>query len=189
MALSEEMELIKKSLTCATYNGAQHTDIKIIEPAENSDLRNVTLEYISGDWISFDPDRGRCAKKRMSALLTADDKHNHHRACDCVALINNKNDLTVIYIDMKSGNPKGYANQFKSTRQFVQYLVGLTNEFHDKSLKIAKEKYVVLWGGKQANMQKMPTIPQRKEDEGNLPDRPQKFAMLNGSQTFLKKFL
>lgn len=190
MPLSEAMDLIQKSLTCTKYNGGQHTHIKIKEPDANAKLKNATLEYNSGDWLSFDPDRGRCEKSRMSALLTADKHHNHHRACDCVALINDLGKLTVVYIDMKSEDATGFEHQFRSTRQFVRYLIGLTEEFHSKKFDIIKERYVVLWGGgRPINLAKRPTRSQKKQGEGTQPNLPYKHAIHEGGSVRLAQFL
>lgn len=126
----------------------------------------------------------------MSALLIADENHNHHRACDCVTFINNNGKLKVIYIDLKSGSPKGYANQFKSTRQFVNYLIGLANEFNpDYAMSIEEEIFLILWGGIKINMPKTTTIPVKKAKEGKLPELPYKHPILNGAVVHLKQFI
>ena len=63
------------------------------------------------DWFSFDPDRGRGRAAVMSPLLATGAIHDHHRACDCVVIINRGRQLTVLYLDLKSGNPTGYSGQ------------------------------------------------------------------------------
>lgn len=190
MALSEEMDVLKKSLSLVTYNGGQHSDITINEPSATAVLRNATLNYENGDWLSFDPDRSRCPLSKMSSLLIADGDHRHHCACDCVAIINEAGNLTVVYIDLKSGDATGFENQFKSTRQFIRYLIGLAEEFKDTQFRIVKEKYLVLWGGKPApNLAKVPTGHQRKAGEGTRPNLPHKHRLVNGGNVSLKRFL
>lgn len=190
MALSEEMEVIKSSLSLVTYHGDQHSDIIIQEPSPSASLRNATIIYATGDWISFDPDRSRCSQSKMSSLLVADQDHRHHCACDCVTIINEAGNLTIIYIDMKSGNASGFENQFKSTRQFVRYLIGLADEFKNKKFKIVKEKYLVLWGGKPApHLSKTPTVPCKKPGEGTKPDLPHKHHLVNGGRVQLNRFI
>ena len=125
MALSAELKRFMDSLACCTYNGAQHSDVLVEETDVRAKLRKVQLQVGGGDWFSFCPDKGRDEKSRMSALLTADKGHDHHRACDCVVVVCRGTRLTVLYVDLKSGNPVGYAGQFQSTRQFVKYALGL----------------------------------------------------------------
>ena len=79
MALSAELKRFMDSLACCTYNGAQHSDVLVEETDVLAKLRKVRLQVGGGDWFSFCPDKGRDEKSRMSALLTADKGHDHHR--------------------------------------------------------------------------------------------------------------
>lgn len=130
MALTTQLQQLLDSLSCWTYNGAQHTHILIKETDAAAKLKSVTLTAPAGDWFSFDPDKGRGRAAQMSPLLATGQTHDHHRACDCVVLVNRGGQLTALYVDLKSGNPVGYSGQFKSTRQFVRYALGLLEEFH-----------------------------------------------------------
>jgi hypothetical protein len=119
MALTAQLQQLHDSLSCCTYNGAQHTHVLIKENDGAAKLKNVTLTSPAGDWFSFDPDKGRGKTKQMSPLLATGSEHHHHRACDCVVLVNRGKQLTALYVDLKSASPKRYSSQFKSTRQFV----------------------------------------------------------------------
>ncbi len=119
--LANAMVNLKDSLSCITYNGAQHTHILIEESDDAAKLKKITLSAPMGDWFSFDPDYGRkckrihrpCNAEVMSPLL-AIDGHNHHRACDCVVMVNRGGRLTLVYTDLKSANPFGYAGRSKT---------------------------------------------------------------------------
>lgn len=139
------------SLSCTNYRGDQHTHIVVEETDRLATLKKVTLSAPSGDWFSFTPDkgRGRGNSAKMSSLLATGPKHHHHRACDSVIIILNNGRLQVLYIDLKSGNPDGYSGQFKSTRQFVRYALGLLSEFYNETFTAPEERYVVLYGGKK----------------------------------------
>ena len=55
-------------------------------------------------------------------------------------MVNKNGALTVVYVDLKSGKPLGYAGQFKSTRQFMRYALGLLEEFHQEKHASSDDK-------------------------------------------------
>lgn len=189
MALSAEMERLRQSLSCCTYRGDQHTDVLIDEKDSLAKLRKVRIAASNGDWFSLNPDKGRGPKALMSPLLATGSIHDHHRACDCVVLIRRDERLIALYIDLKSGNPSGYSAQFKSTRQFVRYLLGLTAEFHGFQFPVFEERFVVLFGGKPALINKTPTVPKAKKIGNTQPDKPYKREVPNPCTMNLKELL
>ena len=63
MALSSEMNYLMNSLSCVLHNGAQHTNIQIVEHDSSAKLRKVSLKTSpNGDWFCFCPDEGRKCK-------------------------------------------------------------------------------------------------------------------------------
>ena len=190
MALSAELKRFMDSLACCTYNGAQHSDVLVEETDVLAKLRKVRLQVGGGDWFSFCPDKGRDEKSRMSALLTAGKGHDHHRACDCVVVVCRGTRLTVLYLDLKSGNPVGYAGQFQSTRQFVRYALGLSEEFHGSPLRLEREQYVVLYGGsKPLPIPKRPTVPKFGTAGKTQPDKAFKREVPNDARIYLRELL
>ena len=102
--LASGMDKLRNLLSCNTYNGAQHTHILIEEADAAAKLKKVTLLAPKGDWISFDPDKGRGTAALMSPLFSVGRVHDHHRACDSVIMVNRNGQLTIVYLDLKSGN-------------------------------------------------------------------------------------
>ena len=186
--LTNAMVKLKDSLACITYNGAQHTHILIEETDAAAKLKKARLIAPNGDWFSFDPDKGRGKTALMSPLL-ATGVHDHHRACDCVVVVNRNGALTVVYVDLKSGNPSGYAGQFKSTRQFIRYALGLLEEFHQEKLTIADERYVILHGGKVSFLNKTTTVPKAEKMGKSKPDAAYKRTVGNPARLYLKELL
>lgn len=189
MALSPALQQFHDSLSCCTYNCAQHSHVQIKESDPAAKLKSVTLTAPVGDWFSFDPDKGRGKAAQMSPLLATSAVHDHHRACDCVVLINRGGRLTALYVDLKSGNPVGYSGQFKSTRQFVRYAMGLLEEFHGTQLKLAEERFVVLYGGKPALLNKTTTVPKFDKLGKTQPDNPYKREVPQPATLYLKELL
>lgn len=189
MALSTAMEGLHASLSCCTYRGDQHAHVLIQEHDALARLKKVTLNAPHGDWFSFDPDKGRGKSALMSPLLATGSAHDHHRACDCVVMILRDGKLTVLYIELKSGSPGGYSGQFRSTRQFVRYALGLLKEFHGHALPLAEERYVVLHGGKRALINKTTTVPRTGKIGTTQPDKPYKREVPNPGTLYLKELL
>lgn len=191
MALSAELDALHTSLSCCTYRGDQHTHVLIDEQDVLAKLRKVTLVASNGDWFSFDPDKGRAVGKErlMSPLLSVGKTHDHHRACDCVVMIRREGKLTVLYIDLKSESAKGYETQFRSTRQFVRYALGLLKEFHGHVLSPDEERYVILYGGKPALINKTTTVPKLEKLGKTQPDKPYKRKVMNPASLYLRELL
>lgn len=189
MALTAPLQQLHDSLSCCTYNGAQHTHMLIKETDPAAKLKSVTLAAPTGDWFSFDPDTGRGRASQMSPLLATGAVHDHHRACDCVVLVNRSGKLTALYVDLKSGNPIGYSGQFRSTRQFVRYALGLLEEFHEMKLTLAEERFVVLFGGKRALLNKTTTVPKLEKLGKTQPDKPHKREVPQPASLYLKELL
>ncbi len=189
MTLSAPLQLLHDSLSCCTCNGAQYTHVLIKETDPAAKLKSVTLIASTGDWFGFDPDKGRGKTAQMSPLLATGATHDHHRACDCVVLINRGGQLTALYVDLKSGNPVGYSGQFKSTRQFLRYALGLLEEFHGIKLTLAEERFVVLYGGKPALLNKTTTVPKPDKIGKTQPDKPHKREVTQPARLYLKELL
>lgn len=189
MALSAHLQQLHDSLSCCTYNGSQHAHVLIEETDRMAKLKKVTLTAPGGDWFSFNPDTGRGKPPKMSPLLAIGAVHNHHRACDCVVIVNHEGKLTALYVDLKSSNPNGYSNQFKSTRQFVRYALSLLEEFHGVKLILGEERFVVLYGGKQAPLHKTTTVPKGKKIGKTQPDQPYKREVYQPAELYLKELL
>jgi hypothetical protein len=194
--LSQELDALKDSISCCTFNGAQHSHVMVEENDPAASLRKITLVSSGGNWFSFDPDEGRKCKRIHNASnvvvmspLLAIPGHDHHRACDCVVVLCRGTDLSVLYIDLKSENPKGYAGQFKSTRQFVRYAVNLLAEFHGINLHIKDERYVIFYGGKPLLINKTTTVPKREGMGRTHPDAAYKRRVSNSATLHLKEFL
>jgi hypothetical protein len=189
MALSPALQQLHDSLACTTYNGGQHTHLLIKEGDPAAKLKSVTLNAPLGDWFAFNPDKGCGKAAQMSPLLATGGQFDHHRACDCVVIVNRGGKLCVLYIDLKSGNPVGYAGQFKSTRQFVRYLLGLMEEFHGNTLTLAEERFVVLYGGKSALLAKSTTVPKVSAIARTQADKPYKREVTQPARFQLKELL
>ncbi len=187
--LSAKIDKLRESLSCVTYRGDQHTHVLIEETDVSAKLRKVTLAIPNGDWISINPDKGRGKAARMSPLLAVKGKHGHHCACDNVIFLVRDEKLTIIYIDLKSNNPIDYANQFKSTRQFVRYAIALIEEFHSQKLTIMDERYVILYGGKQATLNKKTTVDKLGKLAHTAPNRAYKREVLDNAKIYLKELL
>ena len=189
-ALSKELKQFKDSLSCCTYNGAQHSDILIEENDVQAKLKKATIWAGNGDWFAFNPDKGRGKQALMSPLLATGGEHDHHRACDCVVVICRDNRLQVLYVDLKSGNPTGYAMQFKSTRQFLRYALELLKEFHSSPLKLEREQYVILHGGdRPPSIRKTTTVPKLDKISKTQPDQAYKREVPNGARLFLRELI
>ncbi len=187
--LSELMEKLAASLACVTYRGDQHTHILIEETDALAKLKKVTLAAPTGDWFAFAPDKGRGKTAVMSPLLAVGKEHDHHRACDCVIFVVKDAQVTILYLDLKSGNPRDFAGQFKSTRQFVRYVLGLLEEFQGQKMAIHSERFIVLYAGKPVLLPKTPSVPKKGVIGRSGPNAAYQLEVPNEAKLYLKAFL
>jgi hypothetical protein len=193
--LSDTIQKLKASLSCCTFNGAQHSDILIKETDSLSTLKKVTIKTPNGDWFAFNPDKGRkcpnCRAVYMSPLLSTGKSLHHHRACDHVIIFQQDEKLIILYIELKSiGNSIEYVNQFKSTRQFVHYLLGLLEEFHEIKIPIPlEERYIVFCGKFRSSFDKRTTVPKSNKIRKSTPTNPFKKIINNNDSVYLNEFI
>lgn len=193
MPFSEMFEYLMNSLSCVTYNGAQHSSIIISEKDCQAKLKKVKIKANSGNWFCFSPDDGRKFKvgskvlTLMSPLLICENGYHHHCACDAVIIMENENKLNIIYIDLKSNNPTGYSNQFKSTRQFVRYLLSLQEEFQENRFDIENERYIIFFN--ELGYPKKRTTTPKHGSKVSKPDKACKIPIKENGEIYLKAIL
>lgn len=177
---------IGHSLSSCAYYGNSCECVLIEEKASNATLKKIRFRISKGDWLMFFPDQ--LSQGVMSPLLKSSSEFSHHRACDAVLLIKDNDKLNVYYFDLKSGNPSGYSGQFKSTRQFIRYLIGLHNEFHKDDITIRKERFIVFYDSFSLPLRKRKTTPIIKIGE-SAPDNAFKIPCKNDSTLVISNFL
>lgn len=188
--MSPSFELLKNSISCVEFCGDQHTHVMIVEPGTQATLNRVTIKIENGSWFSFDPDRGRGQEAKVSPLLSVGGDFPHHRACDCIIIQEHREkEISVLYIDLKSGNPIGCEGKFKSMRQFIRYSIGLIQEFHNEEIKIIDERYIVLFGGDRPLLQKRTTTIRERGSSKSLPTAPFKKHIENNKTILIKQII
>lgn len=189
--MNSDLQKLKETLSCISYSGDQHTDIKIKETDVLAQLKTLNIKAPNGDWFSFDPDKGRGIGALMSPLLATGGGHQHHRACDAVIVVLKPDCLNLIFIDLKSTAPSRFAGQFQSTRQFTNYLLGLLKEFHSISFKTVNERFIVFYTSKANKilLAKKPTIFKCSQKCSNDPKAAQKELVHDGATLYLKQLL
>lgn len=179
-------------LSCVRANSDQDAHILVKETDPGARLKKITLRAPSDcEWFVFEPDKGRGKTCLMSPLLATGRQYDHHRACDAVIVAAREKSLQVVYIDLKSNNPEGYAGQFKSTRRFVRYALGLLEEFQGIDFGDPQERYIVFYGGRRPLIDKKPSVLKNSESEirNSQPDRAYKREVPDGAILYLNEFL
>ena len=189
--MNPDLQKLKETLSCVSYSGDQHTDIKIKESDVLAQLKTLNIKASNGDWFVFDPDKGRGKPALMSPLLASGSSHQHHRACEAVMVVLKPEGLNLIFIDLKSSAPSGFAGQFQSTRQFTRYLLGLLKEFHSISFKTMNERFIVFYTSKTSKilLAKKPTILSFSKRSSSDPKAAQKELVHDGATLYLKQLL
>lgn len=191
--MNSDLELLMNMLSCVGNRGDQHSDFIIKETDKSALLKKVTIKAGNGDWFVFDPDRGRGMgpSAKMSPLLAVGRQYCHQRACDAVLVVLKDEILRLIFIDLKSNEPSGYASQFQSTRQFARYLLGLLNEFKGVSFPNVEERFLLLHTGKAKKplLYKTPTRLNSIGTTSKDPRNPQTKVVADNVTILLKELM
>lgn len=189
--MNPELQQLRDALSCVTYSGDRHTHIKIKESDPLAQLKTLNIVAPNGDWFAFDPDKGRGKPPLMSPLLATKGKHQHHRACDAVIVVLKPDGLSLIFIDLKSSAPSGFAGQLQSTRQFTRYLLGLLDEFHGVTFKPVRERFIIFQtpSNKRVSLAKRTTVFRFANRSSNDPKAAQKELIHDGATLYLKQLL
>lgn len=131
---SPTMDYLQSALHSVTHHcGEEGREIAIKESHPDAKLKEVCIlvDGFKHPWFAFSPDT--LSQGSMSPLLARGKDYN--KACDEVICIELEDKLAIIYIELKSsveGNKakQTFKQQFKSTRQFMRYLLGLVREFN-----------------------------------------------------------
>lgn len=184
---------LQSMLSCVTYTGAAHTNILIKETDPAAKLRLINVQAPLGDWLAFDPDKGRGRPPVMSKLLRVGAGLHHHKACDAVFVVIDavSNSCKLVFIDLKSDAPSGFKEQFQSTYRFTMYMLGLLEEFFGHSFDLIECRFFLLHTGssRKALLNKRPTLSGWKNRASNDPRNPQMELVNNGQRLYLKQFL
>jgi hypothetical protein len=188
--LNGKLSNFKASLSCVSYCSSQHSEIKVKETDVLAQLKTLNIKAQSGDWFVFQPDKGRGKSAIMSPLL-AIGAHDHHKACDAVIVVLDGNRLVLLFIELKSSAPKGFIAQFRSSRQFTKYTLGLLGEFHNESFEEVQERFFVFHTPprKKLSIAKTRTKLTSNPSQPTKPDEPQRILIQDGATIYLKELL
>ena len=188
------IEALQELLSCKAVNGntASHAILEENDPLAK--LQKITLSELKPGMLVLHIDNGRKvlyeqAKKQkiaavcMSPLFRTDGIREHNCGCDAVVVRipnANKPDCELIYIELKSDAPSGFAGQFRSTWCFFRYIQTLLKVLWEVEMSITKERYVVFHTDTQNSRPSLGKQPPRFSPKGaNSPYEPEKYIVKN----------
>lgn len=195
MDLNNEVDILCKLLSCINADGRQVSHVMIEEKDKLAKLKKLCISDLCSGMLLLATDEGRKRKMMpnvacMSPLFSdREDSYGQNCACDAVLLKVTSNEIHLCYLDLKSDNPTGYENQFKSTRAFMRYVICLIKEFCNIELNITKENFVVFHTDSR-NVGKFGKKPKTRFNptEGKEPNNPIKFCVRNGDEVRYTQF-
>ncbi len=182
--MSPTLRALIELLSCEPTHGGTNSDVLIKEEDKSASLKTIKLSGLTKDMLVFFPDKGGwvivSGKKKhigMSPLFRCDKSVKCNKACDAVVIVADMDDkFKIIYVELKSTDPSGAGQQFRSTKCFIDYLRATLKEFHNITFGISISRYVVLCG-KQMPLSKRPT--QYKRKPANDPTIPEIRTVVN----------
>lgn len=198
--MSPELEKLRNLLSCVQYNSDQHSQALLEEWDSQATLRSVQLEMGTGDWFSFNPDKGRHfyqdttrgpkkVYEGMSPLLNNSGSSPHNRACDAVILVKRSSKIIALFLELKSAelpNASDYKEQLKSTACFWKYLTSIARDLHNLELPALEERFAVFHTA--PSMRKTTTQATNRQATRD-PNNPRLRPVQNGATVYLRELL
>lgn len=165
---------------------SQATHVIINEKDSGAKLKKITISELEKDCMVVALDEARNIKngskmlKVMSPVFNQTENCPHNRACD-VLIFKEKSEteFDVLYIDLKSDKPTGFADQFKSSLCFVRYIEAILQNLCNLKVKIGKERFTILHtdsSGKTISINKRVTS---YTQQPTTPEKPKKIVVQN----------
>jgi hypothetical protein len=183
------IEALKTLMDCGMVDGnsASHAIIKEDDP--NAKLQKLTISELGPGMLALMIDEGRIIQHNgrrvavcMSPLFTtAANANDHNCTCDAVIVREGANAACeIVYIDLKSDAPAGYAGQFKSTRCFMRYVRELLRDLYDVPMEITRERFVIFHTDSRNAKPSLGKRPTRfTPADANSPNAPEKHIVRN----------
>lgn len=135
--------------------------LKIKEENPNSTIQSVQLEGFDGPVLAFKMDH---AEGKISPLLNESCK-DIHKGCDAVIFACVKGKNVIFICELKSGSPKGFTQQFKSSEAFLDYINALLIRFSDFSLRDFQRERILFSTQNKGPVHSNRKFPQKIEKE------------------------
>lgn len=187
------IEKIVNLMHCEKVDGRTADHALLEETDTTAKLKKLTLSDLQTDMLVLKIDAGRKVVQGrsvvavcMSPLFTTMGAGDHNCACDAVVVRERKAGVCeIVYIDLKSDDPSGFAGQFKSTRCFMRYVKELINDLYtqpnEEPMTIGRERFIVFHTDSRNARPSLGKQPTRfTPAAANSPNAPEKHIVLDG---------
>lgn len=176
---TKELALLQQMLenTSFALPSDPQSTCQLKEESREATLKKVFLQELGENALVLFPEKGQGKDKRYSPLLNKKPKSNHNKACDAVILCSHKDKHYQILCELKSGSPKGAAEQFEATLCFLSYLDCLLRRLYQCIPPKRGVRRIVLNTEKQTcqTLDKRPVSPSKRTS----PDKEIHFIHVN----------
>lgn len=188
------IQAIEELLSCKSVSGNTASDAILKESDALAILQKLTLTDLKAGMLVLHIDEGRKVFPEkaagdkpvavcMSPLFNTAGIHDYNRGCDAVLVkVSRENDREVcklLYIELKSHKPAGFAGQFRSTRCFFRYVKALIEEFWELEMNITSERFVVFHTDASGNRTRGKQPTRFSSNNANSPEEPQRYVVRN----------
>ena len=122
-ALLAELLDSKAKATFVQPNNA----VVLKESGADAKLKKITLQHLDAHALVLLPEKGQTHDHRYTPIFGCPEGWTHHKACDAVLFIKWKQQDYIVYIELKSNNPKGCEQQIQAAEHFVDYIFNVLN--------------------------------------------------------------
>ena len=152
-------------------------------------LKRLTISDLDSNMTILGFDEGRKVKKGnrkvmdcLSPLFNQSSTTEHNRACDAVLIWEkNPGKCQVVYIDLKSDQPRNYEGQFQGASCFMRYIQALLKEFFQQSMIIEVERFVIFHTDSNNGVKTLNKKKSRFQPITTTPQNPEKRIVHNGN--------
>jgi hypothetical protein len=122
--------------------------VKLRELGTNATLRSLTIQNLGPNPLVIILEAGQTNDHRYTPEFKK--RIGCHKACDAVMFFQYSQIDYIVFVELKSSNPKGYQEQFQSSKLFIDYAFSILKELQNHSAVKRKRRNVVFNTAKSA---------------------------------------
>lgn len=179
---------VNQLMSCVLADTSKHSHALIKEDDISAKLKKLTISDLNPNMTVLGLDEGRKVKKGrkkvmdcLSPLFDQNSGTDHNRACDAVLVWENQpGKCHIVYIDLKSDQPRNYKGQFQGASCFMRYIQVLLKEFFHQSMAIEFEKFIIFHTDSSNGVKTLKKTKSRFQPSTTTPEKPEKRLVHNG---------
>lgn len=135
-----------------------HHSVVLKETGADAKLKKLTIEHLDAHALVLLLEKGQTTDHRYTKIFAMPEGWTHHKACDAVLLLHFKQQDYIVFVELKSGAPKGCDKQFESAEHFMDYAFSVL-EWQKRHPRLKRHHRRVVFNTAKTSCQTLNKLP------------------------------